>query len=127
MANAGMVFFRGGTADLEAAARSLSGYRLTVRREGDTLIAGYPDSPQFQIGLATEEHVQLEAAEIGEGTPYAKEMSACTARFEISVDDFDEAIDEINTLMEVQSALQEASQGYLFLPWNGNLSEPWKE
>jgi hypothetical protein len=33
------------------------------------------------------------------------------------------ALDEINTLMEVQGA----SQGFLFLPWNGNLSEPWRE
>ena len=31
---------------------------------------------------------------------------------------------EINTLIEVQAAVQDASQGYLFLPWNNSLSEP---
>ena len=41
--------------------------------------------------------------------------------------DLDAALDEINTLMEVQGALQDASRGYLFVPWSGNLSEPWGE
>ena len=27
--------------------------------------------------------------------------------------------------MEVQGALQDASRGYLFVPWNGSLTEPW--
>lgn len=45
----------------------------------------------------------------------------------VGIDDLDGALDEINTLMEVQVALQDASQGFLFLPCNGNLSEPWQE
>jgi hypothetical protein len=28
---------------------------------------------------------------------------------------------------QFQGALQDASQGFLFLPWNGNLSDPWRE
>ena len=51
-------------------------------------------------------------------------MRTLDARFEIAIDDLDEALDEINTLIDVQSALQEVSNGYLFLPWNGHLSEP---
>ena len=49
------------------------------------------------------------------------------ARFEIEFDNLDEALYEINTLMEVQAALQDASSGLLFLPWNGNLSAPWQQ
>ncbi len=45
---------------------------------------------------------------------------------EIGIENLDEALDEINTLMEVQGALQDASGGYLFLPWNGTLSKPWQ-
>ncbi len=29
-----------------------------------------------------------------------------------------------NTLIEVRTAVQDASQGDLFMPWNNNLSEP---
>jgi hypothetical protein len=121
-----MVFFRSGVSDLDAAARSLAGYGLTVARQGEQLSAGRSGSPQFHIRLATGQSVRDEAAEIGEGTPCEAAMSECDARFEIGIDDLDAALDEINTLMEVQGALQDASQGILFLPWNGSLSEPWR-
>jgi hypothetical protein len=120
-----IVFFRSGTCDLAAAARSLAGYRLTVIRNGDELSTGRPGSPQFRVRLVAGEWVRVEAAEIGAGTPHETSMRECDARFEIGIDDLDAALDEINTLMEVQGALQDASQGFLFVPWNGNLSEPW--
>jgi hypothetical protein len=67
-----------------------------------------------------------EAAEIGRGTEHAEAMAAFDARFEVEFDDLEDALDEINTLMEVQGALQDASQGYLFLPWNANICKPWR-
>jgi hypothetical protein len=93
----------------------------------DGLIVGRAGSPHFHILLSTEPHVAIEAAEIGKGSPHSAAMRKCGARFEIVIDDLDVALDEFNTLMEVQAALQDASQGFLFLPWNGNLSEPWRE
>ncbi|MGL6073948.1 MAG: hypothetical protein ACRC8S_07290 [Fimbriiglobus sp.] len=121
-----LIFFEDGACDLDAAVKSLASYGLTVSREGDTLTASRPGSPEFRITMTTEPHVTLEAAEIGEGTPHADAMKKCTARFEVSIDDLDAALDEINTLIEVQTALQDASQGYLFLTWNGKLSAPWR-
>ncbi len=97
-----------------------------VISQGDTLIASRPGSPQFRISLASEPHVLVEAIEISSGTPHAAAMRECAARFEIVIDDLDAALDEINTLIEVQSALQDASQGFLYIPWSGNLSEPWQ-
>ena len=127
MAEGFLVFFRPVACDLDAAATSLTRYGLTVTHRGDELTAGRPGRPQFRIVLSTEPHVAEEAAEIGKCTPHAAAMRECGARFEVSIDDLDAALDEINTLMEVQGALQDASQGFLFLPWNGNLSEPWRE
>lgn len=126
MADTCLVLFKAGAADLEAAARSLTAYGLTVTREPDHLTAGRPGTPQFRIWFASGADVQAEAADIGIGTPYAAALRECSARFEIGIDDLDAALDEINTLMEVQGALQDASQGFLFLPWNGQLSEPWR-
>jgi hypothetical protein len=126
MADGCMVFFRLGACDLDAAAKSLAGYGLTVTRRGNILSVGRPGSPQFRVRLSAEPHVAAEAAEIGEGTPHEAAMRECGARFEVEIDDLDAALDEINTLMEVQGALQDASRGFLFLPWNGNLSEPWQ-
>jgi len=112
--------------DLDAASRSLTGYGLKVARWGDTITASRPGSPEFRIRLATEEWVRAEAAEIGDGTPHEAAMRECDARFEVSFDSLDDVLDEINTLLEVQGALQDASRGFLFLPWNGNLSGPWQ-
>ena len=118
------VYCRFGTCDLDAVARSLAEYGLTVAHHGDHLTAGWPGGPQFRVWLDVGEHVRAKAAEIGEGTPHEAAMRECDARFDIGIDDLDEALGEINTLIEVQSAVQDASQGYLFLPWNNNLSEP---
>jgi hypothetical protein len=121
-----MVFFRSGASDLDAAAGALTKYQLTVARQGDQLIVSRSDSPQFRVRLATGESVRAEAAEIGEGTAHERAMRGCDARFEIDIDDLDAALDEANTLIDVQGALQDASQGFLFLPWNGSLTEPWR-
>jgi hypothetical protein len=121
------VFFRSGACDLSTAAKSLEETGLTVTRRDGRLIAGRPGCPQFEISVSSEPHVAVEAAEIGAGTPHAAEMRKCGARFEVYVEDLELALDETNTMMEVQGALQEASQGYLFLSWNGELLEPWKE
>ena len=53
-----LVFFRSGACDLDAAARSLAGYGLTVTRTGDAITAGRPGSPEFRIRLATGEWVR---------------------------------------------------------------------
>ena len=103
-----MVFFKPGACDLKGAQESLLKYRLVVEPDGDDLVAGRPGSPHFRIRLATDANVASEAAEIGDGTRYANEMRKCTARFEIEIDDLDAALDEMNTLMEVQGAIQDA-------------------
>ena len=64
------------------------------------------------------------AAEIGSQTGHIAELERCDQRFEIEIDDLAAALDEINTLMEVQGFLQDATRGILFTCWNGNLLPP---
>jgi hypothetical protein len=119
------IFFRPGKATLDSAAKALEDYGLTVERASDHLVVHGDDSPSYVVRLVNEPHVLQEAIEIGAGTEHAAEMSLCAERFEVEIEDLAEALDEINTLMEVQGALQDASGGYLFLPWNGSLSNAW--
>jgi hypothetical protein len=100
---------------------------LRVIRREDELITRRAGSPEFRVKRVTGDWVRQEATEIGEDTAFATALGQCDCPFEIHFDNLDEVLDEINTLMEVQTALQDASQGILFLPWNGNPSEPWKE
>jgi len=127
MPNYCMVFFESPRCDIQRAFQSLVAYGLTVNRGDNMLICHRENSPKFRVLLSDEEHVQLEAQEIGKSTSLAHEMSKCDARFEIYFDDLNDVLGEINTLMEVQGALQDTSQGYLFTPWNGNLAEPWQD
>ena len=126
MAEACLVFFRSRECDLNAAALSLAKCGLTVVRLGTELVVSWADSPEFRVCLDVGSHVPLEAAEIGAGTEFDAALRECNARFEVAFDDLGAALDEINTLMQIQGALQIASQGYLFLPWNGNILGPSK-
>jgi hypothetical protein len=119
-----MVFFRAGACDLDAAARALTDQGLRTTRDADRLHVVDEKAPAFTIVLVRAPHVGVEAREIGYGTPHESALRECDARFEISVDDLDAALDEMNTLMMIQGALQDAARGYLFLPWNGTLNGP---
>lgn len=121
-----MVFFQSDKCNLEDAYQSLVNYGLTVKLDRNRLLCFRDDSPQFTILLVTGEHIQHEAVEIARSTPQARAMNQCDARFEVFFDDLNQVLDEINTLMDVHGALQDASGGFLFTPWNGNLTEPWE-
>jgi hypothetical protein len=114
-----LVFFRSGRCDLDRAAAALADARLTVARRGDELAVSYPGSPVFRVAYVAEDYVAAEAAEIAAGNPHAAALLPCDARFEILIDDLDAVLDECNTLMSVQEALEEATGGFLFNTWNG--------
>lgn len=118
------IYCRSGTGDLDDAAHLLDECGQTVVRHNDHLTTSWAGGPQFRVWFETGEHVRTDAAEIGKGTPYEVAMRDCDARFEIGIDDLDEALDEINTLIEAQSVLQEAVGGFLYLTWNNCLSGP---
>lgn len=122
-----MVFFPQGAATIDDVVIELDEYSVTVKRDGNILYVTGAAECSFKIQLVTDSHVLEEAIEISAGSRYEEKMKNCNARFEIAIETLDIAFDEINTLMEVQAAVQDATQGLLFLPWNGEISEPWKE
>jgi len=79
----------------------------------------------FRIVLQAGPTIAAAAREISQGTPHEAALQLCDAQFGVLVEDLGEALNEINTLMEVQGALQAASKGYLFLLWSGNLCTPY--
>ena len=122
--HASMIFFRSGRFDLDAAAAALANNGLSVRRHDDELVVGFRDSPQLRVAYVREPYVRDEAEEFSEGTPHAAAMALCDARFEVLIDDLDAVLDEMNTLIDVQSTLQDATGGFLFNTWNGDLTGP---
>lgn len=125
MSNCCMVFFKSGSSDLGSAEKHLVNYGFNVQNKSDHLEVENNSKLVFKVFLVAESFVLEEAKEISSNTEYASNMGQCDTRFEVIIDDLDIALDEANSLMEVQGALQDASQGYLFTPWNGNIGEPW--
>ena len=113
----------GGVA-LDDAARLQADLGLQVTRKANALAVRWGNGPEPSVAWSAGQHVAAEAAEIAEGGPFAGEPCRCDARFEIGIVDLDEVLDEINTLIEVQCTLQDATAGYLFNSWNGELSGP---
>ena len=122
-----MIFFNSEQCDFNKALESLKSYGLNTLTNGKSIVANHNSSPKFEINMVNENHVLDDAIKISKGTEFESKMSKCNVRFEIKISNLNEALNEINTLMEVQGALQDASKGYLFTPWNNNISEPWTE
>jgi hypothetical protein len=130
MADYCFVCFRAGTVDLAQAAAALSstGWPLKIERgrqwDNDCLFvspaAGLDDIHRLlSISYVSGEEVATEAAEIATENSHAQSLLPCAARFEIEIDDLDKTLDEINTLIEVQSVLGELTGGFVFNTWNG--------
>lgn len=93
----------------------LGSYSFEVQEGTDKLVAKANEFA-FDITVNKAPQVQVEVKEIGKNSPYKQEKNLCNACFEVNIEILDKALDEINTLMEIQGALQDASKGYLFLP-----------
>ncbi len=119
-----LIFFHRPGFNLENAVDLLMSHVLAIHPQGGKTVITWGDGPQLRLYFANGEDVEHEAEEIGIGTSYADNIKACDARFEIAFDDLDEVLDEINTLIEVQVTLQEATKGFLFNSWNGQLTPP---
>jgi hypothetical protein len=118
------VYFARGVADLDDAAAALPDHDLSAQRHGSELLVAVGDL-RFRVTLEDSSAVAAEAAAAGRGTEFEAELARCTARFAVEVNDLEAALEEITTMMELQGALQDSCTGFVFLPWNNGIIEPW--
>lgn len=124
MSEVSMVFFRlAQGVDLAAAGAALREAGLDVEEAGACWRVRWDDGPLLRVGLSAAPQVAAQASALGEGGAVPG-IGACDVRFEIAIDDLDEALDEANTLIEVQATLQGLTGGYLFNSWNAELLPP---
>lgn len=112
---------------IDTAAQALTKRGLLVKREMDELSVCFPGKPILRIAFVVGAFVHEEAIELPAGTEFSTQMARCNARFEILIDDLDAVLDEINTLIDVQHALQELTNGFLYLSWNGQVFGPGQD
>lgn len=122
-----MIFFKKENSDIKSVCEKLDRYRYSYNYDdnNEMIIIKSDLSFDFKVNMLVGKDINEEAIEISENSKFEAELSKCDAMFEIKIENLDIALDEINTLIEVQGAVQDACKGYLFTPWNGNISEPW--
>src|SRR4051812_25157534 len=98
-----MIFFRSGDRALDGdrMAATLAERGFSVSRDEQHLKVRWGAGPELRVELATGPRIRQEATEIGKGTSHATTLGRCDARFEIIIENLDEVLDEINTLIEV--------------------------
>ena len=117
------VFFNDQSINLDSVVRDHpNGYA----RSGATLATkAYADGdPILFIRHEVGPHVRHMAEKVAMGSEHETAMKDCNACFVVCFADLEQALDEINTLIDVQSTLQDLTSGYLYLEWNASLSAP---
>lgn len=122
------VYFRKGGIGLQDAFNALEMHGLNadgaVVQESAESFLLRAEGLDFQVSLDGSEPV-VAAAKAAAAIAELPRLAQCDARFTVEVMDLPAALDEINTMMELQGALQDCSEGYLVLGWNGGVVGPW--
>src|SRR5262245_61721647 len=105
------VFFHKPGFGLDQAEQALRETTMTIARKGDSLSVVWEDGPELTVRYRRGEEVRREAIRVSGDSILAGMMREFDSAFEISFDDLDEVLDEINTLIETQTTLQSATDG----------------
>ena len=122
-----LLFFRDPEAKITLAhvRQVLEDRGLTVAGKDPVLAVTWGDSPTLRVAVTRGEVAKVLLARLlGKSRKHRTFASSCDAYVEITFDNLEEVLDEINTLIEVQTTLQEATAGLCYRSWNQTFSTP---
>ena len=93
-----------------------------VQRDDDEFTLQWEAGPTLRVLRQNNEIVLSDAKRLGAKTVYADFLNSCDCRFVILFHDLDAALDEINTLIETQMTIQDATNGLVYCTWNDSYS-----
>jgi hypothetical protein len=122
---AAIIYFHKPNFGLDQAESALRESKLNVARQGDTLILTWEaEGPKFSVRLIQGGSVKSQATSIGRATIHEGLLRHCDSAFEIAFKDLDEVLDESKTFIQIQEALQTATDGVISRTWNEEVSGP---
>jgi hypothetical protein len=116
------VFFSDASIGLDEAIGAIEDAGLSVTNEHDTLRAADSSGLVFHIDLLDDE--LAEVRQIGKEHGMLDELRGCGRQFQVYFENLDAVLDETNALIELQTALQDLTAGYVLLDWNDELLPP---
>ncbi len=122
------VFFPSGQADLAVAATAIEEAGLDITRQAEHLEVApesdFTETLKFEVRFEEGPQVDAVIDSLQGQVEGADVLVGLSARFLISFTDLEAALDEANTVIDLQLALQEATDGALYLTWNNVVQEP---
>jgi hypothetical protein len=122
-----LIFFRDPETQFTPARlkRVLEDVGLTVTGDEQPFSVRRHDGPTLLVSILRGSYVETVIRSlVGRRRKYRTLISGCDTQIKIELSDVEEVLDEINTLIEVQSTLQAATRGLMYLSWNHNFAGP---
>lgn len=109
---------------LKQAVNALRKRGLDVNIEGNHLRILKEEFPPIVIELVRTSEAQETATAIGLNMEFAESLARCDARFEVGLFDSEKWLEEKQTLLVIQEALQTMTQGFVYFTWDKRLLSP---
>jgi hypothetical protein len=122
-----LIFFRDPAAEFTPARlkQVLQDARLTVTGNEQPFSVRWHDGPTLLVSVQRGSYVEtVIRGLVGKHRKHRTLIPGCDTQIKIELQDVEAALDEINTLIEVQSTLQAATRGLMYLSWNHNFAGP---
>jgi hypothetical protein len=121
-----LLFFRDPAATFTPAKlKQVLGKQLTETGGDPPFAYRFGDGPILYVSITRGEFVEAFGRRLmGRKRKYRPLIEGCDTQIEITFRDLEEVLDEINTLIDIQATLQEATGGLLYRSWNQTFSGP---
>jgi hypothetical protein len=98
---------------------------LTVTGTEELLKVQWRNGPILSVSTLKSKTIEtVLRGLVGRRRKYHDLVSGCDTQVKIELSDIDEVLDEMNTLIEVQATIQQATKGLVYTSWNDNFSGP---
>lgn len=99
--------------------------RFTVTGRKEPFKVRWQDGPEFFVSITRGDFVETVVRSLmGPRRKYRRMIPGLDTYVLLQFADLDEVLDEINSLIELQTALQEGTRGLMYLSWNHHFSGP---
>jgi hypothetical protein len=110
--------------DLDEAGVLLEGRGFQIAKADNDELRCECNGIVFLLSRHEGPEIQCESAMIGDLLNNPTEIEQCDCRFQVGFYDREKVLDEINSLIEIQTTLQDATNAYLFNVWNECVQPP---
>jgi hypothetical protein len=98
---------------------------LSVNGNEEPFAVQWHDGPLLLVSIQRGSYVETVIRSlVGRRRKHRALVPGCDTQIKIELSDVEEVLDEINTLIEVQSTLQNATRGLMYMSWNHNFAGP---